>query len=162
MMYIYFLGNSLVFCYTQCYYVWSRQRQRYYSVLVNSASEKPVCIFHVKILHLKKRSESQKEAEKQENRLFYFIMPLHRDRVVSKYKKDEVSTTFDILNHQPLPLLGQMLLLLLVAASQSDSLSYKRQQQLELSEFQIFKRDYLNMFRDNWKLWNSQILVENQ
>ena len=45
LMYIYFLGNSLVFCYTQCYYVWSRQRQRYYSILVNSASKKPVCIF---------------------------------------------------------------------------------------------------------------------
>ena len=35
--------------------------------------------FHVKILHLKKRSEPQREEEKQENRLFYFITPLHRD-----------------------------------------------------------------------------------
>ena len=44
-VYLLLIGNSLVFCYTQCYYVWSCQRQRYYSVLVNSASEKPVCIF---------------------------------------------------------------------------------------------------------------------
>ena len=97
--------------------------------------------FHVNILHLKKRSEPQREEEKQENRLFYFIMPLHRDPVVSEYKKDEVSTTFDIWNHQPLPLLEQMLVLLLVAAYQSDSLSPKRQQQLELTELLIFKKD---------------------
>ena len=48
--------------------------------------------FHVKILHLKKRSEPQREEEKQENRLFYFITPLHRDtrsfpnRILSKGK----------------------------------------------------------------------------
>ena len=29
--------------------------------------------FHVKILHLKKRSEPQREEEKQENRLFYLL-----------------------------------------------------------------------------------------
>ena len=40
--------------------------------------------FHVKILHLKKRSEPQREEEKQENRLFYFITPLHRHPVFSE------------------------------------------------------------------------------
>ena len=39
-----------------------------------------------------------------------------------------------------------MLLLLLVTSFQSDSLSCKRQQQLKLTEFLIFKKDYFNIF----------------
>jgi len=35
--------------------------------------------FHVKILHLKKRSEPQREEEKQENRLFYISSRLSTD-----------------------------------------------------------------------------------
>jgi len=64
LMYIYFLGNSLVFCYTQCYYVWSRQRQRYYSVLVNSASEKASLYFSMWKFSIWKREANHKEKKR--------------------------------------------------------------------------------------------------
>ena len=78
MYYIYFLGNSLVFCYTQCYYVWSRQRQRYHSVLVNSASEKPVCIFPCENSPFEKEKRTTKRTRKMEEKsvvLFHHASP---------------------------------------------------------------------------------------
>ena len=82
--------------------------------------------FHVKILHLKKRSKPQREAEKQEKRLFYFITPLHRHPVFSEYRifskgnmKFPRRLTFETTN------LSLFFLLLLLLASQSYSFRLK-------------------------------------
>ena len=111
-VYIYFLGNLLVFCYTQCYYVWSRQRQRYYSVLVNSASEKASLYFSMWKFSIWKREANHKEKKRNRKIGCSISSRLSTDtrsfpnRIFSKGEmKFPWRTTFDIWNHQPLTLL---------------------------------------------------------